>query len=175
MVAKVSYLVLALIVAQSYGQNASVPEAIVPDVGLKASPPPADAVDAGVGPAKTVIPKALASPAKAAEVIASMPSLDSLNMTSAAMEAAMTDLMLGKSAFAGTPMGGSINTIKKIVEETMMEKVKDAHALDQKELNDANTAIEQCASTKVSSIKKSEPMHAKYKVNIGLHKSCRNN
>jgi len=59
-------------------------------------------------------------------------SLDSLEMTSAAMEAAMTKLMLGNSAFGATPMGGSVKKISDLVRKTMMPKVKAAHRATRK-------------------------------------------
>jgi len=40
-------------------------------------------------------------------------SSQSVDMTSAAMEAAITDLMLGKTSFGATPMGGSVKKNQK--------------------------------------------------------------
>jgi len=57
------------------------------------------------------------------------------DMTAAAMEAAITDLMLGKTSFAGTPMGGSVKVIEDVLVKTMMPKVVAAHVSDQKNLN----------------------------------------
>jgi hypothetical protein len=55
-------------------------------------------------------------------------------MTSAEMEAAITNLMLGKSAFGATPMGGSVKKIRNLITKDMMPKVLAAHKADQKEL-----------------------------------------
>ena len=37
------------------------------------------------------------------------------DMTAAAMEQALTDLMLGKTAFGATPMGGSVKKIEDLI------------------------------------------------------------
>jgi len=39
------------------------------------------------------------------------------------MEAAITDLMLGKSSFGATPMGGSVKKITNLLTKDMMPKV----------------------------------------------------
>jgi hypothetical protein len=39
------------------------------------------------------------------------------------MEAAITNLMLGKSSFGATPMGGSVKKIKHLITKDMMPKV----------------------------------------------------
>merc|ERR1719223_2134100 len=48
---------------------------------------------------------------------------DNPNMTSKEMEAAITNLMLGKTSFGATPMGGAIKKIKGIITKRMMPKV----------------------------------------------------
>ena len=45
--------------------------------------------------------------------------ISDLNVTSAAMEAAITDLMLGKTKFGATPMGGSVKKIEDLIVKTI--------------------------------------------------------
>merc|ERR1719401_2900867 len=97
----------------------------------------------------------------------------SLEMTSAEMEAAITNLMLGKSAFGATPMGGSVKKIKKIITNNMMVRVKSAHKSDQSELNALVKAIYKCGNFKQGSSRAADLQLAKYKRNSRLHKKCR--
>jgi hypothetical protein len=93
--------------------------------------------------------------------------------TYAEMEAAITDLMLGKSAFGATPMGGSVKKIKQLITKTMMPKVITAHKEDQRELNKLANEIKKCGKTKDNAFKTAAPSGAKYKSNSKSHKSCR--
>merc|ERR1719487_1421730 len=89
------------------------------------------------------------------------------------MEAAITDLMMGKSAFGATPMGGSVKKIQDIITKTMMPKVTAAHKSDQSELNRLVAEIKKCGSTKDSALKGAAPKLATYKKQSKYHKSCR--
>merc|ERR1719333_734673 len=82
---------------------------------------------------------------------------ESLEMTSAAMEAAITDLMMGKTAFGATPMGGSVKKIKDLLTKTMMPKVLAAHRSDQNELIKLANAIKKCGSIRNNAIKGAAP------------------
>ena len=75
-------------------------------------------------------------------------SSQNLDMTSASMEAAITNLMLGKSAFGDTPMGGSVKKIRNLITKDMMPKVLAAHKADQKELLRLIVELKKCGSTK---------------------------
>jgi len=98
---------------------------------------------------------------------------EGLDMTSAAMEAAMTDLMLGKTQFGATPMGGSVKTIENLLVKTMMPKIIAAHKSDQVNLNRLNNEIKKCGSTKDSALRKAKPASGVYASNSRLHQKCR--
>jgi len=97
-------------------------------------------------------------------------------MTSA-MEAAMTDLMLGKTkfgaAFGATPMGGSVKKIADLLTKTMMPKVIAAHDADQKNLIRLVNEIKKCGSTKNSALKAAQPSTNKYNSMSSNHQKCR--
>ena len=105
--------------------------------------------------------------------LASMPSpgpasnsSQSLDMTSAAMEAAITNLMLGKSAFGATPMGGSVKKIRNLITKDMMPKVLAAHKADQKELHRLIAELKKCGSTKDRALRGANVELAKYKKSL---------
>jgi len=100
-------------------------------------------------------------------------SSQSLDMTSAAIEAAITDLMLGKSSFGATPMGGSVKKITNLLTKDMMPKVLAAHKADQKELKRLIAELKKCGSTKDSALRRANVELTKYKKGSRLHKSCR--
>merc|ERR1740127_20785 len=95
------------------------------------------------------------------------------DMTSAEMEQAITDLMLGKTAFGATPMGGSVKKIKDLLTKTMMPKVIAAHKSDQNQLNRLVKEIAKCGTTKDSALKGAKVSFNKYKKESRYHKSCR--
>jgi len=105
--------------------------------------------------------------------VTSQNSSESLDMTAAAMEAAITDLMMGKTAFGATPMGGSVKKIQDIITKTMMPKVTAAHKSDQSELNRLVAEIKKCGSTKDTALKGAAPKLATYKKESKFHKRCR--
>jgi len=111
----------------------------------------------------------LDSPSKASASNSSQ----SLDMTSAEMEAAITDLMLGKTSFGATPMGGSVKKIKNLITKDMMPKVLSAHKQDQKELHRLIAEIKKCGSTKSSALRGANAELAKYRKASRLHKNCR--
>merc|ERR1719163_892334 len=94
-------------------------------------------------------------------------------MTAAAMEAAMTDLMLGKTAFGATPMGGSVKKIEELITKDMQPKVLEAHRSDQKNLNRLANDIKKCGSVKADSLKKAQPSLKAYNKDSKDHTSCR--
>jgi len=96
-----------------------------------------------------------------------------VDMTAASMEAAITDLMLGKSAFGATPMGGSVMKIKNIIVQTMLPKVFAAHKSDQRELNRLAHEIGKCGSVKKSQLRGAQHQFTKYRKQSSLHKRCR--
>jgi len=96
-----------------------------------------------------------------------------VDSTSAAMEAAITDLMLGKTAFGATPMGGSVKKIKNLLVKVMMPKVLAAHNSDQKQLLRLVAEIKTCGSTKSSALRGATAQMVKYRQQSRLHKSCR--
>merc|ERR1719453_2666554 len=89
------------------------------------------------------------------------------------MESAVMDLLLGKTVFGATPMGGSVQKIINTLQGEMMPKVKDAHRADQSELNKLMSELKKCFSVRNSAIKVAAPWNVKYKKQSTLHKSCR--
>lgn len=75
-------------------------------------------------------------------------SAESPAMTSATMEAAMTDMMLAKTGFGATPMSGSVKQIQHLLTKTMLPAVKSAHNSDQDELNRLSGLIGKCDQSK---------------------------
>jgi len=124
----------------------------------------------GLPDSKPTEPTAAKAAAKKEEVAPSLPSLD----TSAEMEAAITDLMLGKSAFGATPMGGSIKKIEDILEKTMMPKITAAHKQEQRDLYTLANGVRGCATTKDSHLRVAGKSGDKFNRNSRSHKRCRN-
>merc|ERR1719199_1660381 len=67
---------------------------------------------------------------------------------SESMDKAITQLVMGKSSFGATPMGGSIKKIKDLIVKTMMPAVMDAHKTDQHELNKLISMLHRCTKAK---------------------------
>jgi len=101
------------------------------------------------------------------------PGKNSHDVTSAAMEAAITDLMLGKTKFGATPMGGSVKVIENVLTKTMMPKVFSAHKSDQENLNRLQNDIKKCGTTKDSALSKAQPSFKIYTSMSKSHISCR--
>jgi hypothetical protein len=95
------------------------------------------------------------------------------DMTSASMEAAITDLMMGKTKFGATPMGGSVRKIKNLLAKSMVPKVEAAHRGDQLELDRLAEEIVQCGSTRNSAFRGAKDQLTVYKKESRLHKRCR--
>merc|ERR1719446_1495274 len=93
--------------------------------------------------------------------------------TAAMMEAELMNLLLGKSAFGATPMGGSVKKIHNILTKEMMPKVKDAHKADQNELNQLMKELKMCFSVRDRALKSAAPWNVKYRKQSALHKNCR--
>merc|ERR1719199_894357 len=121
----------------------------------------------------TVNSSAAAAPSKflAAEDSQATPNLD---MTAASMEAALTDLMLGKTKFGATPMGGSVKKIENLITKDMMPKVLAAHSSDQRTLIRLVNEIKKCGSIKEGNLKKAAPPRRDYLRYSKLHQKCRN-
>merc|ERR1719272_2930278 len=128
-----------------------------------------NAAKAAVHEVEPLPTKFLAS--KSIPAVSSSP--ESLEMTSAAMEAAMTDLMLGKTAFGATPMGGSVKKIEDLLEKTMKPKVLAAHANDQKELGRLIEEVRKCGRTQKSASRGAGKVQALYRKESKSHKECR--
>merc|ERR1719199_1397823 len=120
----------------------------------------------------TVNSSAAAAPSKflAAEDSQATPNLD---MTAASMEVALTDLMLGKTKFGATPMGGSVKKIENLITKDMMPKVLAAHRIDQRNLIRLVNEIKKCGSTKDGSLAKAQPPLRDYNRYSKLHQKCR--
>merc|ERR1719456_1613614 len=97
----------------------------------------------------------------------------SADMTADAMEQALTDLMLGKTAFGATPMGGSVKKIEDLITKDMMPKVIAAHKSDQASLIRLANEIKKCGSTRDGSLKKAQPPRANYLSYSKNHQKCR--
>lgn len=116
------------------------------------------------GDVDTVNVSALASGAPSADLKMEM-----------SMEAALTDLMLGKGGkFGATPMGGSVKQIASIITKTMMPKVITAHKSDQRNLEKLADELGKCGSTKKAGLSKAKDPSNTYHENSRLHKKCRN-
>jgi hypothetical protein len=89
------------------------------------------------------------------------------------MEAAITDLMLGKSKFGATPMGGSVKKIKRLLTRSMAPKVESAHRADQLELDRLTQEIKTCGSAKNSEFRTAKGELKRYQEESRLHKRCR--
>merc|ERR1719454_1597289 len=70
----------------------------------------------------------------------------------------VTDLVMGLSKaangdakFMATPMGGTVKTIKNLIETDMMVKVLAAHKKNQEELDHLGAAVKACSATKAAS------------------------
>jgi len=93
--------------------------------------------------------------------------------TSESMEAAITDLMLGKGAISATPMGASIMTIKDLIVKTMIPNVESAHSADQRLLNRLVAELSKCGKNKEGAFSGAKSEFGTYKENSRLHKRCR--
>jgi hypothetical protein len=113
------------------------------------------------------IPTSFAPASPAAEV-------PSNAMTMKEMQSAITDLMLGKSAFGATPMGGSVKKIKNIITKDMFPKVLAAHKADQQILIKMAKEIAKCGSVKDASLRAAAVENKKFRRQSSSHKSCRN-
>merc|ERR1719502_161173 len=89
------------------------------------------------------------------------------------MEAAVTDLMLGNSAFGATPMGGSVKKIKDIIMKTMIPKVKAAHSADVREMKRLHAEFAKCKGTLMRSRRAAKGPFALYGRNSNSHRNCR--
>jgi hypothetical protein len=98
---------------------------------------------------------------------------DSDATTRTDMEKAMTDLLLGSTAFGATPMGGSVKKIKDILTNSMLPKVMSAHKSDQAEIYRLIAAFKTCKKTKDSMLLGANGEKKKYKDGSRSHKSCR--
>merc|ERR1719162_2356330 len=93
--------------------------------------------------------------------------------TAATMEAELMNLLLGKTAFGATPMGGSVKKIHDILTKEMQPKVLDAHKSDQNELNKLMAELKKCFSVRDKALKGAAPWNVKYKFVSIHHKTCR--
>jgi len=87
------------------------------------------------------------------------------------MEAAVTDLVT--KADSSTPMGDSVKKIKSLITDTMLPKVKKAHAANQKELGDLAREVDKCSGTKNSDEQVANLEKTTYLRTSPLHKNCR--
>jgi len=143
-----------------------------------ASPPTSSFLASRSGPPSTKSGsqkslEAVSDAVKGVEESASSNTPQSREMTTAAMEAAVMELMSGKSAFGATPMGGSVQKIVDILTKTMMPKVIDAHKADQNNLIKLDQELGGCTSTKDKSLAAARPWNVKYKQESVSHKRCR--
>jgi len=118
------------------------------DVATESPPPEPSKFLASSRSVPTESHPALESLAAAMKASPTQNTAQSRALTTASMEAAVMELMSGKGAFAGTPMGGSVQKIVDILEKTMKPKVKDAHDADQDNLNQLNKEHGKCFDAK---------------------------
>jgi hypothetical protein len=98
------------------------------------------------------------------------PTAESRKETMATMESTIMNLLLGKSAFGATPMGGSVKKIVNILTHEMKPKIKDAHKADQTQLHKLMSELKKCFSVRDDAIKSAAPWNVKYKKQSKLHK-----
>jgi len=89
------------------------------------------------------------------------------------MDKAITELVMGKSSFAGTPMGGSITKIKDLIVKTMMPAVLDAHKTDQHELDKLVMMLRRCTKAKNVGFREVKKFKGLYLKHSPAHKKCR--
>jgi len=162
MAVKVSHTLLTLLLVTAHASLSSELEAIVPSVtflGVRGN-----GTLLAVQGNESSLPSAVA------------PKVDMTSATMSSMEAALTDLMLGKAngaKFGATPMGGSVKQIAGILTNTMMPKVIAAHKSDQATINRLAKEINKCGSTKNSALRKSQPSSRTYRTMSRFHQKCR--
>lgn len=89
------------------------------------------------------------------------------------MESALTNLVLGKSAFGATPMGGSVKKIRDLLINTMMPAVVAAHNADQKGINALGDALAKCGKLKNDGFEAAKLVYKDFKNWAKEHQSCR--
>lgn len=151
-------------------------QTVASSANFLASTQPASAADeAAADAAKAESDAAPADAAMPTKLYASaQPESDDIQgMTSAAMEAAITDLMMGKTKFGATPMGGSVKKIKRLLTKSMVPKVEAAHRADQLELDRLLKEIKYCGSARNSEFRTAKSELKRYQDESRLHKRCR--
>jgi hypothetical protein len=93
--------------------------------------------------------------------------------TAAEMEAALTNLMRGGSAFSATPMGDSVRQIDDLVQKEMIPKVFAAKNSDQMELMHLEEELEKCGEIVTTGSEASAKPFASFQRESKLHKECR--
>jgi len=91
----------------------------------------------------------------------------------AQMEMQLMNLLLGKTAFGATPMGGSVKKIHNILTKDMKPKVLDAHKADQGMLEQLMKELKKCFTTRDKGRRSARPWGVKYVKQSRLHKTCR--
>jgi len=95
----------------------------------------------------------------------------------AEMEREVTQLVMGATKgggnFAATPMGGSVKTIKKLIQDKMLTKVLHAHKESQKELDKLIAQVHNCDKARNTAFGGVNKQLKQYKKFSPLHKSCR--
>merc|ERR1712178_266281 len=94
-------------------------------------------------------------------------------MTTASMEAAMTDLMLGKGEFGATPMGGSVKQIQNLIDNVMRPKIMAAHKSDVKDLGKSYNVLKGCLGSLKRSKAAAGNQAKAYRSSSVQHKRCR--
>merc|ERR1719163_1332558 len=92
----------------------------------------------------------------------------------------VTDLIMGLSKaasgdakFMATPMGGTVKTIKTLIETDMMVKVLAAHKSNQEELDKLGAVVTKCSTTRDASLTDAAKFTTTYTTKSPLHKDCR--
>jgi hypothetical protein len=115
------------------------------------------------------------------ETIVSVPVIVLGDNASSSLEDQVQDLFklgavresMDKASFEATPFGGSIEKIKKLIEDTMMPKILMAHQESQKQLVRLAKDLSKCGADKKEAIGKANVKKAMYLRMSPLHKTCR--
>jgi len=95
------------------------------------------------------------------------------------LEKAITGMVLGKgfagseAAFMATPFGDSVGKIIALIEKEMIPQVKEAHKVNQNELNKLAAALKKCGKARKGNIAIADKSKAKYFKFSALHLTCR--
>lgn len=93
--------------------------------------------------------------------------------TTAEMNAAIEQLLLGKTAFGATPMGKVVKQLQDLLSNVMMPKVMDAHKADQSQIDGLGDALSKCGKIKEEGFTQAQDLWEEFIRYSKLHQACR--